>query len=125
MHKIFATLLISLMLTASGAAAQASGAATLPPAPIRGFLPEAEFEPANQCRGEFAVARLERMLPDARLAMQVPATEAVGLDRGRRCITISVQDVETGRLDALLLRGMGIPRRAVLLELTPPREPGA
>jgi len=124
MHKIFAMLLISLTLPASGAFAQATRP-SLPPAPIRGFLPEAEFEPANQCKGEFAVARLERMLPDARLAMRVPATEAVGLDRGRRCITITVQDVETGRLDALLLRGMGIPRRAVLLELTPPREPGA
>lgn len=111
MRKIPALLLLSL--------------AALPPAPIRGFLPEAEFEPANQCRGEFAEGELERMLPGARLAMQVPATEAVALDRGRGCITVTVQDVETGRLDALLMRGLGIPRRAVLLELTPPREPGA
>ena len=124
MHKISAMLLLFLTLPIYRAHAQAFGAA-LPPAPIRGFLPEAELEPANQCQGEFAVAELERMLPEARLAMRVPATEGVALDRGRRCITITVQDVETGRLDALLMRGLGIPRRAVLLELTPRRQPGA
>jgi hypothetical protein len=124
MRRIPALLLLSLTVPWSAAHAQ-TGRVVLPPAPIRGFLPEAEFEPANQCRGEFAMGELERMLPGARLAMRVPATEAVALDRERRCIAVTVQDVETGRLDALLMRGLGIPRGAVLLELTPPREPGA
>lgn len=124
MYKRLTLLFLFLALPESSVHAQANPAA-LPPAPIRGFLPEAEFEPANQCRGEFAVAELERMLPGARLAKQIPATRAVALDRGRRCIIVTVQDVETGRLDALVMRGMGIPRRAVLLELAPRREPGA
>ena len=124
MRRIPAVLLLSLTLPWSAALAQSDQPA-LPAAPIRGFLLEPEFEPANQCRGEFAVGELERLLPGARLAMQVPATGAVALDPARRCITITVQDVETGRLDALLMRGLGIPRRAVLLELAPPREPGA
>jgi hypothetical protein len=57
------------------------------------------------------------MLPRARLALQVPGTQAVALDPTRRCLVITVEDIETGRFTELLLRGVAIPRRAVLLQL--------
>jgi hypothetical protein len=92
----------------------------IPPAPIRLDLPDPAFEPAAQCHGTFAVTDLERMLPRVRLALWLPATEGVELDSTRRCVVVTVQDVETGRFTALLLRGVGVPRHAVLLQLATP-----
>jgi hypothetical protein len=46
----------------------------------------------------------------------------VNLDPTRRCLLITVEDIETGRFTALLLRGVGVPRRAVLLELATPED---
>jgi hypothetical protein len=92
----------------------------IPPAPIRLDLPDPAFEPAAQCHGTFALPDLERMLPQVRLALWLPATEAVELDSTRRCVVVTVQDTETGRFTALLLRGVGVPRHAVLLRLATP-----
>ena len=92
----------------------------IPPAPIRLDLPDPAFEPAAQCHGTFAVHDLERMLPRVRLALWLPATQAVELDSTRRCVVVTVQDTESGRFAALLLRGGGVPRHAVLLQLATP-----
>ena len=101
-----------------GLSACASNAGTaIPPAPIRGSWPEWAFSPENQCHGDLAVNDLERLLPQARLALQVPGTQAVELDPTRRCLVITVEDIETGRFTELLMRGVAVPRRAVLLQL--------
>jgi hypothetical protein len=110
------------ILVALGACAPSAGP-VIPPAPIRGFWPDPAFEPASQCHGTLALDDLEGLLPRARLALWVPGTEAVQLDPTRRCLLITVEDIETGRFTALLLRGVGVPRRAVLLQLAYPEDP--
>lgn len=91
------------------------------PAPILFRWPEPTFDPARQCRGEYAVPYLARYLPRARLALWLPHTVSVELDEPGGCLHVGVEDVGTGRLVELLLRGVAVPRRAVLLELLPPR----
>ena len=92
-------------------------APAIPPAPIRMHWPDPAFEPSKQCRGNFELADLEGLLPRAQVAWWLPATRAVQLDSTRRCLVVSVEDTETGRLAELLLRGVAVPRRAVLLQL--------
>lgn len=99
---------------------RAVAAQAVPPAPILYFWPERAFEPGRQCSGKYAVADLERFLPMANLALEIPSTEQVTLDSARHCIRIAVRGVGTGRLVELVLRGMAVPRRAVLLELREP-----
>lgn len=111
-------------LAGSGIAGSARPAAAqaVPPAPIPYHWPERAFEPGRQCSGAYAVADLERFLPMANIALQIPSAEQVTLDTSRPCIKIAVGDIGTGRLVELVLRGMAVPRRAVLLELRePPR----
>jgi hypothetical protein len=110
------------ILAALGACAPTTQSA-IPPAPSRGRWPDPAFEPASQCHGTLALDALEGLLPQARLALWVPGTEAVQLDPTRRCLMITVEDIETGRFTALLLRGVGVPRRAVLLQLATPEDP--
>jgi hypothetical protein len=105
------------ILVALSACAPNTQTAAIPPAPIRGFWPEWAFEPRYQCQGELAVDDLERLLPRARLALQVPGIQAVEVDPTRRCLVITVEDIETGRFTELLMRGVAVPRRAVLLQL--------
>ena len=52
-----------------------------------------------------------------RFAMSLPGTHSVSLDSQRRCIAVNVQGVGDGRLAELVLRGVAVPRRAVLLGL--------
>jgi hypothetical protein len=99
---------------------QSAVAQAVPPAPTPFFWPERTFEPGRQCSGKYAVADLERFLPMANIALQIPSTEQVTLDSGGHCIRIAVRGIGTGRLVELVLRGMAIPRRAVLLELREP-----
>lgn len=89
------------------------------PAPIPFRWPEPAFEPARQCHGGFRETDLTRYLARASLARWLPGTATVAVDQSRRCIRILVDDVGTGRLVELLLRG-SVPRRAVLLELSEP-----
>ena len=110
------TLSIIVVLSACAPSTSSAGPA-IPPAPIRGFWPEWTFLPERQCHGTLAVDDLQRLLPQARLALQVPGTQAVELDPTRRCLVITVEDIETGRFTELLLRGVAVPRRAVLLQL--------
>lgn len=100
--------------------ARTAEAQTVRPAPIPYFWPERAFEPGRQCSGRYAAADLERFLPLANLALQIPSAEQVTLDSSGRCIRIAVRGIGTGRLVELVLRGMGVPRRAVLLELREP-----
>ncbi len=100
--------------------ARSAAAQAVPPAPIPFFWPERAFEPGRQCSGAYTVADLERFLPMANIALQIPSTEQVTLDSARHCIRIAVRGIGTGRLVELVLRGMAIPRRAILLELREP-----
>jgi hypothetical protein len=101
--------------------ARTAVAQAVPPAPIPYFWPEPAFEPSRQCSGRYAASDLERFLPLANIALQIPSTEQVTLDPAGHCIRIAVRGIGTGRLVELVLRGMGVPRRAVLLELREPR----
>ena len=78
------------------------------------------------CDGLTAVAALEEMLPRARAALDIPGTDQVSLDAGRRCIGIQVRTTGTARLVKLLLRAVEIPRGAVDLQVVaPPSAPRA
>lgn len=114
---------LAAALAVFGALACYTQPPAVPPAPIMFRWPEPAFEPARQCRGEYALADLERYVQRARLALDLPSTVSVDLDRSRGCVCIAVQDVETGRLVELVLRGVAVPRRAVLLELSEPIVP--
>ena len=116
-------LTISILASAVVGACAPRAESPIPPAPISGFWPDPAFEPSRQCHGTFGRAALQRLLPRARLALWLPTTEAVELDSARRCLRITVQDIETGRFTVLLLRGVGVPRRAVLLRLATPEDP--
>lgn len=95
-------------------------AGRIPPAPIALRWPDPAFLPERQCQGAFNVDDLTRYLPRAHLALWLPSTRAVALDTARRCITVTVETVGTGRLAELVLRGVAVPRSAILLQLTDP-----
>jgi hypothetical protein len=99
---------------ACGPAAQST---RIPPAPVVGYWADPSFMPERQCRGRYALEDLEPYLSRARLALWLPGTRAVALDSSRRCIAITVESVGGGRLAELVLRGVAVPRRAVLLIL--------
>jgi hypothetical protein len=117
--------LLSIVTTAALLSCAPSTQRQIPPVPMRGFWPEPAFEPAIQCHGGFSPETLQDLLPRARLALQVPGTSAVNPDPTSGCLRITVEDIETGRFTALLLRGVGIPRSAVLLQLATPEPSGA
>jgi hypothetical protein len=100
--------------------ASATGSSKIPPAPILFRWPDPAFLPDRQCRGAFAVEDLKRYLSRARLALWLPGTQTVTLDPARRCITVTVATVGGGRLAELVMRGVAVPRRAVLLTLSTP-----
>jgi hypothetical protein len=98
--------------------------ATIPAAPIVFRWPDPAFLPERQCRGAYTVAELEQYLPRAQAALQLPSTQAVAMDAERQCLVVTVEDVGTGRLVELVLRGVGVPRAAVLLQLAVPGREG-
>jgi hypothetical protein len=106
-----------LILGTSGACAPATRSTAIPPAPIVFRWPDPAFLPERQCRGAYAVEDLERYLGAARLALWLPGTRAVALDGQRRCITVTVESIGDGRLAELVMRGVAVPRKAVLLRL--------
>ena len=97
--------------------ASAAGSAQIPPAPILLRRPDPAFAPERQCNGRYAAEDLARYLPRARLAMSLPGTRSVALDSQKRCITVNVRGVGSGRLAELVIRGVAVPRTAVLLRL--------
>lgn len=90
----------------------------IPPAPVLTLWPEPTFLPERQCHGKYRVEDLKGYLPRARVAMWLPGTRAVTLDEERRCLVVKVEGIGGARLAELVLRGMAVPRRAVLLLMT-------
>jgi hypothetical protein len=113
-------LLVGLVLASSIvlACAPVASSARIPPAPVLGIWPEPTFLPERQCHGDYRVEDLKRYLPRARLAMWLPGTRALVLDQERRCLVVTVDGIGAGRLAELVLRGVAVPRRAVLLLLS-------
>jgi hypothetical protein len=97
------------------ACAPVTQADKIPPAPILTLLPEYTFLPERQCHGDYKVEDLNRYLSRARLAMWLPSTRSVTFDEKRRCLVVTVEGIGAGRLAELVLRGVAVPRRAVLL----------
>jgi hypothetical protein len=95
--------------------AQSSKTDKIPPAPIIGLWPDYTYLPERQCNGHFSAEELNAYLPQARVAMWLPSTRSVALDSERQCLVVRVDDVDAGRMAELVIRGMGIPRKAVLL----------
>jgi hypothetical protein len=91
--------------------------ARIPPAPVLSLWPDPTFLPERQCHGTYEVEDLKRYFPRARLALWLPSTRAVALDAERRCLVVTVESIGAGRLAELMLRGVAVPRRAVLLRL--------
>jgi hypothetical protein len=111
-------------LTAATASLMACAPATeragIPPAPIALRWPDPAFLPERQCHRAVPAERLAGYLPRASLTMTIPGTRSVTLDRERGCLTIVVESVGSGRLAELIIRGVSVPRKAVLLLLAPP-----
>jgi hypothetical protein len=109
------TLIVNLIACAS-----ATQTAPVPPAPIASLWPDPTFLPERQCHRPVSAERLEGYLPRASLTMTIPGTRSVTLDRQRGCLTIVVESVGSGRLAELIIRGVSVPRHAVLLLLASP-----
>jgi hypothetical protein len=118
LFRVTSLAVLGLTAATALASAQATDQGPLPPAPILLRWPEPAFEPERQCQRELAVQDLARFLRRARLAMWLPSTRRVQHNEARGCITVTVDDIGTGRLVELLLRGVAVPRSAVLLQLT-------
>jgi hypothetical protein len=97
---------------------------SIPASPVVFRWPDPVFLPEIQCHGDYTVAELEEYLPLAQVALQLPGTRAVAVDKERRCLMVTVDGIGSGRLAALVLRGMAVPRTAVLLQLTTPEPQG-
>jgi hypothetical protein len=128
--NVFTTALPALIRAAAPAAAIGSLLACapatertgIPPAPIALRWPDPTFRPERQCHRAVPTEHLEGYLQRATLTMAIPGTRSVTLDRQRGCLTIVVESVGTGRLAELIIRGVSVPRHAVLLLLaSPPR----
>jgi hypothetical protein len=81
------------------------------------FIAGLDGAAVKPCDGRTDVAALEEMLPRARAALDIPGTDQVSLDAGRRCIGIQVRTTGTARLVKLLLRAVEVPREAVDLQV--------
>jgi hypothetical protein len=102
------------------ACAPATERTRIPPAPIALRWPDPTFLPERQCHRPVPTEHLEGYLRRATLTMTIPGTRSVTLDRQRGCLTIVVESVGTGRLAELIIRGVAVPRHAVLLLLASP-----
>ena len=112
--RIGAPMAVTANLLACAPATQRAG---VPPAPIALRWPDPAFLPERQCHRAVPTEHLTSYLPRASLAMTIPGTRSVTVDRERGCLTIVVESVGTGRLADLIIRGVSVPRRAVLLVL--------
>jgi hypothetical protein len=105
-----------LLVWACLACARLDQTSGVSPAPSR--WPDPAFSADRQCRGTHSVEQLQRYMPRAKVALWLPGTRSVDLDQARRCITMSVESVGGGRLAELVVRGVAVPRGAVLLTLS-------
>jgi hypothetical protein len=99
------------------ACAPATQTTRIPPAPVLTLWPEPSLLPERQCHGRYGVEDLKRYLPRARLALWLPSTRAVTLNAERGCLVVTVESIGAGRLAELVLRGVAVPRKAVLLQV--------
>lgn len=106
---------LAVASTITLACAPVTQADKIPPAPVLTLWPDPTYLPERQCHGTYAVEDLKRYFPRARLALWLPSTRAVTLNAERRCLVVTVESIGAGRLAELLLRGVAVPRRAVLL----------
>ncbi|HET6778782.1 MAG TPA: hypothetical protein VFH26_07815 [Gemmatimonadales bacterium] len=90
------------------------------PAPVALRWPDPAFLPERQCRRALPAEHLAGYLRRASLTMTIPGTRSVTMDRERGCLTIVVESVGSGRLAELIIRGVAVPRHAVLLVLASP-----
>ncbi len=124
-HRSFARLGCLLALgSAAVGCAPAAESARFSTGPVVYRWPDPAFLPEVQCHGAYTVAELQAYLPLAEVALQLPGTRAVAMDQERRCLTVTVDGFGAGRMAELLLRGMAVPRTAVLLQLTTPEPQG-
>jgi hypothetical protein len=110
--------LVAVSVIGAGCAPATAG--RIPPAPIASLWPDPTYEPERQCQGAYGPEELQGYLSRARLALVLPDTRAVTLDNEARCINIVVDGVGAGRLAELVMRGVSVPRGAVLLLLATP-----
>ena len=124
-HRTLARLgcLLALCSAAVGCA-PAAESTTFSTGPVVYRWPDPAFLPEVQCHGAYTVAELQEYLPLAQVALYLPGTRAVVVDQERRCLTVTVDGFGAGRLAELVLRGMAVPRTAVLLQLTTPEPQG-
>ena len=109
--------LVAVSVIGAGCAPATAG---IPPAPIASLWPDPTYEPERQCQGGYGPEELQGYLSRARLALELPDTRAVTLDNETGCINIVVDGVGAGRLAELVMRGVSVPRGAVLLLLATP-----
>jgi hypothetical protein len=108
----FSLALACLSLACAAPMNQADG---IPPAPVLTLWPDETYLPERQCHGTVPVEDLQHYLPRARVAMWLPSTRSVTLNPERRCLVVMVESYGAGRLAELVLRGVAVPRNAVLL----------
>jgi hypothetical protein len=124
-HRSFARLGCLLALgSAAVGCAPAADSTRFSTGPVVYRWPDPAFLPEVQCHGAYTVAELQEYLPQAQVALQLPGTQAVVLDQQHRCLTVTVDGYGAGRLAELLLRGMAVPRTAVLLQMSTPEPQG-
>ena len=118
--SIITTTAVAAAIASLLACAPATQQAGILPAPIALRWPDPTFLPERQCDRPVSTEHLESYLKRASLALTIPGTRSVTLDRQRGCLTIVVEGVGSGRLAELIIRGVSVPRRAVLLMLASP-----
>ncbi len=112
---------VALFGAVSVASAQTTDARSyVPPAQIIFHWPEPAFLPKRQCGAQkkktIDTPRLEMYAARAaEVLLWLPATREVALDQERHCITVITTSISGGRLSELALRGVSVPRRAVVL----------
>lgn len=111
---VWSPIVLALTLAIASACA-APPPAGIPPAPVLTLWPDPTFTAGRQCHGDYRAEDLDRYLPRARVAMWLPGTQSVTLDPERGCLVIRVESYGSGRLAELVLRGVAVPRHAVLL----------
>ena len=112
--RTFGALAVGCCLLTAGSSGPHSSSAT-----SADGWPDPAFLPDVQCHGLYPAEDLNRFMPRARVALWLPGTRSVAVDSARRCITIRVESLGAGRLAELVIRGVSVPRRAVLLEVDP------
>lgn len=71
---------------------------------------------AKPCRAPSNVS-VENLLARAGVAMDIPGTRRVAMDRSGSCLEIDVSTPGTARLVGLLLRVLEVPRQAVRFQV--------